>query len=96
MNKHGSDFEHGRDLLTKLIVASTVAAIASLFFTGTVQVVFVAITCLFFAGAIWAMVKYCRCPHCGKVIFMGALSIRQCTRCKHDLFTGKKYKKSKY
>ena len=95
MNTHGSDFEYGKNMLLKLIVASILAAVASLFFTGTVQTVLVAVTCVFFAGAVWSIVKYCRCPHCDKVIFAGVLSIRQCPRCRHDLYTGKKAKKSR-
>ena len=56
MNMHGSDFEYGKNMLLKLIVASILAAVASLFFTGTVQTVLVAVTCVFFAGAVWSIV----------------------------------------
>lgn len=95
MNKHGSDFELGRSRLKIFVFGAIIPAIASLFFKGTAQSVLTAITLVLFAAAIWTLFKYCRCPHCGKLIFMGVLAIRVCPRCRYDLITGKKAKKAK-
>ena len=37
----------------------------------------------------------CRCPNCGKVIFLGVLAVNTCPRCKRSLVTGNKVKKSR-
>ena len=52
-------------------------------------------TILLFVTMLFIIVRGCRCPHCGKIIFMGALSATHCPRCKRSLTTGKKQKKSK-
>ena len=52
-------------------------------------------TLLLFAAMVFIIVRDCRCPYCGKIIFLGALSATHCPRCRRSLTTGKKYRKSK-
>ncbi len=95
MNRFESDFAYGRDLVKKLLIGSVAACVFTLFTQGAIQLAFMGLTVACVVGAIYILVKYCRCPHCGKVIFFGMLAIRQCPRCKRNLFTGQKMKKSK-
>ena len=90
-----SDFEYGRTRVKYTMVIAVLTVIAALFFDDTAKLALELTSLVFFALSIYTLVKYCRCPHCGKVIVLGVLAIRQCPRCKHDLITGKKMKKSK-
>ena len=51
---------------------------------------------LIIAAVIYVMVKYCRCPHCGKRIMFGVLKITVCPSCRRSLITGKKAKKGQF
>lgn len=95
MNRFESDFAYGRDRVKKFIIGATVACIITLFTQEYYQLFFMGITVICFVGAIYTLVKYCRCPHCRKIIFFGVLALRQCPRCKRNLFTGQKMKKAK-
>ena len=53
------------------------------------------ITIGLFIGAVYVVVKYCRCPHCNRVIFLGVMALTSCPGCKRSLVTGKKVKKSR-
>lgn len=95
MNRFESDFSYGREMVKRFIIGSAAACALMLFTQGYMQLAFMGLTIASFIGAIIMIVKYCRCPHCGKVIFFGMLAIRQCPRCRRNLFTGQKMKKSK-
>lgn len=98
MNKrYENDFVYGRDLLKKLLIATAVGCAIS-FLTprySYVQVIFMCMTTVLFITAILTIVKYCRCPNCGKVIFFGVLAVSSCPRCHRNLVTGKKMKTKK-
>ena len=53
------------------------------------------ITVILFVVMVYIICTECRCPHCGKIIFFGALAATYCPRCKRSLMTGKKQKKSR-
>lgn len=95
LQKYNNNFLYGRDLLKKLLIIMAVTAVGSVFLNGIWQSVLLWATVAMFAVSIWIIYKYCRCPHCGNVIFLGVLAIKQCPRCKYDLATGRKIKKSK-
>ena len=97
MNRYDNDFVYGRDLVKKLMIGALVSCVVSLVLQqqSALQMAFVLLTVIIFITTIVCMAKYCRCPHCGKVIFFGVLAVTQCPRCKHSLITGKKMKKSK-
>ena len=97
MNRAENDFVYGRDLVKKLLIGAVVACVLSLLMPrqSYLQIAFIALTAVIFFTIIACLAKYCRCPHCGKVIFFGVLVIRQCPRCKRSLVTGKKMKKAK-
>ena len=97
MNTYINSFIRGRELLKKLLVSDLVTAALAILFRGTpaVMALFSGATLLLFIAIIYFAVKYCRCPNCGKVIFIGVLAVDACPRCKRNLVTGRKMKKSR-
>ena len=97
MKIYTNDFVYGRDRVKLMVIAAAVCCIMSLLASTypMAQMVLTILTILFFVATIYTMIKYCRCPHCGKVIFFGVLTIKACPNCKRSLITGKKVKKSK-
>lgn len=97
MKNYTNDFTYGRDLLKKILFAAVGTSVVTLIVRDnpTMQTVFAALTVLLFLTAIAVVAKYCRCPHCGRVIFLGVLAISTCPGCKRSLVTGKKVKKSR-
>ncbi len=97
MNAYVNSFVRGRELLKRLLVGDVLCALAATFLRGnpTLMALFSAAVLLIFGAIIYVAVRYCRCPGCGKVIVLGVLAIRTCPRCKRDLVTGKKVKKSR-
>ncbi len=95
MNTYINSFMRGRELLKKLLVGDLAAAVLATFFrnTPTMMFFFSVMTLLMFVSIIYVAMKFCRCPNCGKRIFLGVLAIDTCPRCKHSLTTGKKVKK---
>ena len=99
MNKlGGSDYETARDRLRTVMIAAAIACVGSLLTPQSfisLKLFLTIATILLFVTMLFIIVRGCRCPHCGKIIFMGALSATHCHRCKRSLTTGKKQKKSK-
>ena len=97
-NLGGSDYEAARGRLKTVMFASILACAGSLLTPqGYLQLkmFFTIATVILFGTLVFVIVRDCRCPHCGKIIFFGALSATHCPRCKRSLKTGKKQKKSK-
>ena len=93
-----SNYETARGRLRTVMLASAVSCAVSLLTPQSylpVKMFFTIATVLLFITLIYIIVRECRCPHCGKIIFFGALSATHCPRCKRSLTTGKKQKKSK-
>ena len=97
MKGYANNFVYGRELMKKLLVGSVIAAVAAYVFQAnqTVSTVLTGICLILFASVIYIMVKFCRCPNCGKVIFLGVMALTSCPGCKRSLVTGKKVKKSR-
>ena len=97
MKVYENSFVYGRELVKKLVIA-VVACYAVALMLGrypVMQIVMMIGGLVFFAAAGVVVFKQCRCPHCGKVIFLGVLAVTSCPKCKRNLTTGKKVKKSK-
>ena len=98
-NIYENSFVHGRDLTKKLVIVTCVTCALSILFmamgNSTMQILCMAVSFVGLISTIYAMVKYCVCPHCGKHITMGLLAIENCPRCHRNLVTGKKGKKNK-
>lgn len=92
-----NDFTYGRERVKKFMIAAAVSCAVSLFLPqySAIQLGLMALTVLSFATAVVIVFKYCRCPSCGKVIFLGVLRVTACPRCRRSLTTGKKIKKSR-
>ena len=97
MKGYANNFVYGRELMKKLLVGSVIAAVAAYIFQAdqTVSTVLTGLCLILFGSVIYIMVKFCRCPNCGKVIFLGVLAVNTCPRCKRSLVTGNKVKKSR-
>ncbi len=94
----GSNFESARARLRTVMIASALSCAGSLLTPQSylpLKLFFTIATVMLFATVVLIIVRECRCPHCGKIIFMGALSATHCPRCRRSLTTGKKQKKSK-
>ena len=96
MQKYENDFVYGRSLVKKgLIAAFAVCVVSLLVQNPTVRVGLMVLSMALIGWVIYTLVKYCRCPHCGKHVTLGVLAVKQCPRCKYSLETGKKIKKMK-
>lgn len=94
----GNAYEAACARLKKILIASAVCALLSVLLPSAYPAARLAATLatlLLFVAAIVVILRDCRCPHCGKTIFFGALSATVCPHCKRSLKTGKKLKKSK-
>ena len=97
-NLGGSNYESARSRLKTVMLATILACAGSLLTPQSflqLKLFFTVATVILFATMVYIIVRECRCPHCGKIIFMGALSATHCPRCKRSLTTGKKQKKSR-
>lgn len=97
MNFYENDFVYGKKMLKIAMAVALICCVGTLFTKSdpTMYVVCFVLTLVAFAAAIYIICRYCRCPHCHKVIFLGVLNITTCPKCKYNLITGKKVKKSK-
>ena len=97
-NLGASNYESARSRLRTVMIAAAMACAGSLLTPQnylSLKLFFTVATVILFGTMIFIIVRECRCPHCGKIIFMGALSATHCPRCKRSLTTGKKQKKSR-
>ena len=89
------DFEYGKQLVKRLLVLAIAFCVGSLLTPngsyGQIGLLLLSLLCM--VGELGALWMYCRCPHCGKRIMLGALSATVCPRCHRNLATGKKTKK---
>ena len=97
MQTYINSFVRGRELLKKLLIADLVCAVMATVMSGSVMALafFAGATGLIFVAIIYIAVKYCRCPNCGKLILLGVLAVEACPRCKRNLVSGRKMKKSR-
>ncbi len=97
MKNYTNNFTYGRTLLKQIIIGAVVCTAMAFIFRNNVTwgTVFSTLTIGLFIGAVYVVVKYCRCPHCNRVIFLGVMAVTTCPGCKRSLVTGKKVKKSR-
>ena len=97
-NLGASNYETAKGHLRTAMIAAAVFCVLSLATPAAFalfKLAFMVITVILFAAIIYIICTECRCPHCGKIIFLGALAATYCPRCKRSLMTGKKQKKSR-
>ena len=97
-NLHASNYENARGHLRTVMIAAAVFCILSIAIPAAYALFKLAamlITILLFAAMVYVICTECRCPHCGKNIFLGALAETYCPRCKRSLMIVKKQKKSR-
>ena len=98
MKPHVSSYERGRNIVRILVVLAIVMGVCALMFTkenSNQQLFLVLGSAACVIGVIVAARQLCVCPHCGKRIVNGVLVLKVCPKCKHDLLTGARVKKSK-
>ena len=98
MKPYVNGFFEGRELLKKILVAALLTSVLSIVgraFNPTMQLLFSGVTVILFVWAVFVVVRQCRCPYCGKIIFLGVLAVKTCPKCRRDLTSGKKVKKSR-
>ncbi|MGI5976360.1 MAG: hypothetical protein ACOX68_01500 [Candidatus Limivicinus sp.] len=98
MNRvYENSFMQGQALVKKLVIGVVVCCVLSFLSLGgaggAVQGLLIGATVVLFIMTIYALVKYCRCPYCGKHIYLGVLVAKSCPHCNRNLATGKKMKK---
>ena len=97
-NLGASNYEAARARLRTVMIAAAMSCAGSLLTPQSylqLKMFFTIATVILFGTLVFIIVRDCRCPHCGKIIFMGALSATHCPRCRRSLTTGKKQKKSR-
>ena len=97
MKVYENNFVYGRELVRKILYASVASCVITLLLRSNppMQLAFFVITFALFAAIFVVLYKYCRCTHCGKMIVFGVMAVTSCPRCRRNLVTGKKVKKSK-
>ena len=91
-------FARGQKLVRYLLALSILAAAAGLLLYAehtTQQLLCIVLSLAMMVGVIVVIVRDCRCPSCGKRIIGGVLVLDTCPRCKRNLYTGDKVKKTK-
>lgn len=97
-NLGASNYETARDHLRKVMIAAAVFCVLGVAIPaayGLFKLAAMVITVILFIVMVYIICTECRCPHCGKIIFLGALAATYCPCCKRSLMTGKKQKKSR-
>ena len=88
----GNSFEYGRKLAIRLVIAASVCCVISLLCPegSYYQFGFVALTAAIFVGTIICVYQFCRCPYCGKHLFVNMLKHKTCPKCRRALTTPRK------
>ncbi len=95
MNRFNSDFEHGKRLARYSVTGAVIFCVAGLLMSANplLQMILTLCSAACLVAVLVVMYKFCRCPHCGKRIMAGVLSVTTCPRCHRNLTTGQKVKK---
>jgi hypothetical protein len=89
-------FDKARDLVKLLLAMCIVFCIAGIITNGSQTGVITAmLSVVFFVAAFVVISLYCKCPNCGKRIYLGLFKAVNCPRCKRNLITGAKSKGKK-
>ncbi len=94
----GNSYELAKGRLRSIMIGAACACAGSVLTPQSylpLKMFFTIATIILFVFTVYTIVHDCRCPHCGKIIFFGALNATHCPRCRRSLTTGKKQKKSR-
>ena len=94
--RYAKTLEYGKHMAKTTVICAAVTCLVSLFLlpSGSIyQGVALILSFALMVATVVFMVKYCRCPYCGKRIIMGVLTVKSCPACRRDLTSGKKTKK---
>ena len=97
-NLNTGNYETARTHLKSVLIAAAIFCAMSALIPASLAIFKLAcmlITVILFCITIYVICSECKCPHCGIIIFFGALRATSCPRCKRNLMTGKKQKKSR-
>lgn len=88
-------FDRARNLVKLLLVLCVVLCVTGVAMTNTGNAFasysgIISIVC--FVLAFVVVILYCRCPYCGKVIYLGLFKAVSCPHCRRNLTTGAKTK----
>lgn len=88
-------FDKARNLVKLLLVMCVLLTLVSIFAEdSTAATPCAVLSILSFVGAIIVIALWCRCPHCGKHIYFGLFKAANCPKCKRNLISGAKTKRS--
>ncbi|MDO4983641.1 MAG: hypothetical protein Q4E35_08830 [Eubacteriales bacterium] len=96
MKIYENTFIQGRELAKKLAVGTAVSCVAGILLAqmqSNLELIFITLTFVLFAATIYVIIKYCKCPYCGRRIFLGVLKVTSCPSCHRSFTTGKKVRK---
>ena len=86
-------FDRGRNLAKLLIILCAIMCVLSVITNGeSISGYFMLISLVSFAVSFVVIRLYCRCPYCGKTIFIGLFNATDCPHCRRNLVTGKRKK----
>ena len=91
-------FDKAKNLVMFMLVMCIIVCVGSIIandFSLELANMFGLLSALFFILAIIVIAVFCKCPHCGKRIFLGLFKYKTCPNCRHDLVTGEKTKGKK-
>ena len=87
------NFDRGRNLAKLLIIMCVVFCVLGVITNGeSVSAYFTIISFVCFVVSFVVLKLYCRCPYCGKTIFVGLFNATECPHCRRNLTTGKRKK----
>lgn len=88
-------FSKARDLAKTLMVFCVIMCVVSIV-SGRINASFAAVSSIIslicFVVSIAVVALYCKCPYCGKHIYLGLFKIEYCPKCRRNLETGIKKK----
>ena len=92
-------FDKARNLVKLLLGMCIVSCLASIIANGNPKKkwaatasVFGMLSAVFFVLAFIVIGLFCKCPNCGKRIYLGLFKAVNCPNCKRNLITGEKSK----
>ena len=89
-------FDKARNLVKLLLAMCIVFCTAGIITNGSqAGAISVLISVLFFIMAFIVISLYCKCPNCGKRIYLGLFKAVNCPKCRRNLITGAKSKGKK-
>lgn len=88
-------FDKARNLVKLLLGMCIVSCLASIIAndnSAQMASVFGMLSAVFFVLAFIVIGLFCKCPNCGKRIYLGLFKAVNCPNCKRNLITGEKSK----